>query len=229
MNPATGNRRRECAAWACALLVINAPMLVTGEVATGLAFRPDAVAVGEWWRVLLHPLVHVSAYHFLLDAGAFLLLIRQLEAKSPLTRTLLAAVCATGSLLASILFAPAVYERGLCGLSGAAHGLMAVTGLELAARSNRLDGWLCLALLIGKVVIEAATGTVFFSEWHLGPIGAPIAACHAGGVAAGLLSGLILLARRQGTAGPRDSRFGNLLAGFRVRGENVAQAETAPD
>lgn len=199
MNPLTADRKRECAAWLFALLAVNAPMLVAGEVATGLVFRPDAVAAGQWWRVLLHPLVHVSAYHFLLDAGAFLLLYRQLEARSPAVRALLALFCAGGSLLASILFAPAVFERGLCGLSGAAHGLMAVTGLELAARSDRAGGWVCLALLIGKVVIEAATGSVFFAEWHLGSVGAPIAVCHVGGVAAGLLAGAFRLLPRART------------------------------
>jgi rhomboid family GlyGly-CTERM serine protease len=151
-----------------------------------LHFHPELVVRGEWWRLLTHPFVHVSLYHLVLDAVAFLVLYATLKEKRMLRRLAYCAGSAVGSLALSLLLSPAVYSLGLCGLSGIAHGLMAVTGLEMA--SSRTDstvariGRVTLALLSAKVLYEAVTGEVLFAASHLGDIGTPIAACHLGGV-----------------------------------------------
>jgi rhomboid family GlyGly-CTERM serine protease len=148
-----------------------------------LCFNPSAVVAGQWWRVVTHPFVHVSWYHLLLDGAAFLLLYHGLERH----RLRYVAATGAGSLLASLWFWPAIGTTGLCGLSGIAHGLMAVMALELIHRGDRL-GWSCLALVAGKAIWEGATGHVVFEGLHSGLIGTPVAVCHFGGVIGGAIA-----------------------------------------
>ncbi len=152
-------------------------------------FHPAAVvAGGEWWRVVAHPLAHVSLYHLLLDAGAFFLLYAGLKRNAG-WRLTCACACGIGSLLGAMA-TPAVATVGFCGLSGIGHGLMAVTGVELARaarhRTERGVGSIVLLLVVLKSGYEAVTGHVFFEAGHIGDVGAPLVFCHAGGVIGGL-------------------------------------------
>jgi hypothetical protein len=126
----------ELAFFAVALALINLPLL-SGGFRESMIFLPPCVAMGEWWRVVAHPFVHLTWYHLLLDAGAFLLLYSGLAEPKPAKRIGYVVVCALGSLLASTLVSPLVYDRGLCGLSGTAHGLMAISALESIKRQCR--------------------------------------------------------------------------------------------
>lgn len=177
--------RPEVWAFTLALLVINGSLLA-GRVCNAFIFSPDPVGAGEWWRALTFPFVHVSLYHLLLDASAFLMLYQGLQETSIKRRLLYVAACAAGSLGFSLL--TSTLSGGLCGLSGIAHGLMAVTGLELMRSTDRPlrnAGILCFALTLIKSLFEAATGQIAFSFLHLGSVGAPVAACHLGGVIGG--------------------------------------------
>jgi len=192
-------------------LLFFALLLAILPLRSALFFSPPAVAAGQWWRVFTHPFIHVTWYHALLDGAAFLLLWRSLERR----RLLYIALPAAGSLLAALWFWPAINDTGLCGLSGVAHGLMTVSALEMiniksgsglsAATagqeqpghgteaaptfvSTRQVGWLCLALVTGKSIWEAATGTVFFSWLHFGLMGTPVAVSHLGGVLGGIVA-----------------------------------------
>jgi rhomboid family GlyGly-CTERM serine protease len=168
------------------LAIVNLPLLC-GSFAGNLIFLPAKVAAGEWWRVLTHPLVHVTWYHLLLDSSGFFFLYAGLDAARSTTRLLYAAGAATGSLLLTLLTSTAVASVGLCGLSGIAHGLMAVQALELGlsregdAKARRF-GLICFSLLVLKVVLEALTGKVFLAILHFGLTGLPISTCHLGGV-----------------------------------------------
>ncbi|MBN2164217.1 MAG: rhombosortase [Pontiellaceae bacterium] len=185
------------------LLAVNSPLLF-GRVCDPLIFRPEAWIAGEWWRAVTFPFVHVSLYHLLLDSSAFLYLYHGLGRMSFTRRGAIAAGCTFGSLIASLAFSS--LNGGLCGLSGIAHGLMAVSGLELAFSADhglRRTGWMCLAIIIGKSLFELLTGQVLFAFLHLGSVGAPVAATHFGGVAGGLASfALISLADAQRKAVP---------------------------
>ncbi|MBU4461151.1 MAG: rhomboid family intramembrane serine protease [Verrucomicrobia bacterium] len=187
--------------------------LLAGRVPLGLVYFPELVAEGERWRILTHAFAHVSLYHLALDAGAFLMLYHQLRPLGAARRMLVAATAAAGSLAAAHL-GPGIYERGLCGLSGAAHGLMAAAGLDMAFAGSgraRSAGMASLVLVAGKSLIEAATGSVFFSDFHLGSIGNPIAICHLGGVLGGAAAWTVLrFAPRKALA--RDGGGGTLLA-----------------
>lgn len=186
-------RHRETV-WLLGLLaVVNMPLLFGRPLVAGV-FRPDDVLAGEWWRLVLHPFVHVSLYHLLLDAGAALLLYDGLRGHRAGHRLTLAAAGGAGALLAAWIASPEINTVGLCGLSGLAHGLMAVTGVETlgaADRGERRVGAVTLALVVAKTLFEALTGHVLFASWHLGDVGLPLAACHAGGVVGGLAAAWI--------------------------------------
>jgi len=181
----TGSLRFELAALAALIVLLNLPLL-DGACAVNLIFLPHRVAAGEWWRALTHPFVHVSWYHLILDATAFLLLYCELDTKKWFERFGYLAASGAGSLLVSLWAAPLVQTRGLCGLSGIAHGLMAVSALEMIQSANdktvERAGMVTFIIVITKSIVEAATGHVAFEALHLGDLGTPIAISHAGGV-----------------------------------------------
>jgi len=190
--------------FATLLLILNAPLLV-GHVTTSLVFRPDLVLGGEWWRVVTHPFVHVSWYHLLLDAGAFLMLYEGLREARWARRLWLVAAGGLGSLAFAWMFSSAIDSSGLCGLSGVAHGLMAVSGLEMVMQGERGSwdrriGWLAFLAVAGKSIWEAGTGLSFLGFLHFGLMGDPQVVCHAGGVFGGAVAFLILRLTKEGIA-----------------------------
>jgi len=159
--------------------------LLFGHEQTTFVFVPALVRNGEWWRLLTHPFVHVSFYHLLLDASAFFLVYSGLEEKSWATRVAYVVASATGSLMISLLRSSQIASVGMCGLSGIAHGLLAISALEMMRSKDKMimrAGWITFAIIIAKSAIEAITGSVVFDFLHFGNIGTPIAVGHAGGV-----------------------------------------------
>ncbi len=182
-----GFRRIELSAFTIALIAANF-MLLLGSVCEPLIFLPDRFLAGDWWRALTFPFVHVSWYHLLLDAGAFLFLYHGLQETSTRRRLLMVIACAAGSLGASWMASP--LTAGLCGLSGIAHGLMAISALEMMRsddRTLRNASMVCFWIVVLKSILEAFSGQVLFSFLHFGPVGAPVATCHAGGILGGLV------------------------------------------
>lgn len=176
-------RRPETWAFALALLLVNLT-LIGGRVCEPLIYSPTQTVAGEWWRIITYPLVHVSWYHLLLDAGAFLFLYHGLQTASFGKRILYIAGCTIGTLIVSIS------EESLCGLSGIAHGLMAISGLEMMERKDsgsKSAGAICFGLVVLKSIYEALSGHVAFGFLHFGTIGEAVAICHAGGIIGGVL------------------------------------------
>jgi rhomboid family GlyGly-CTERM serine protease len=176
-----------------AMLIAANFTLLFGHVCEPLAFFPAQVSTGEWWRVLTFPFVHVSGYHLLLDAGAFLLLYHGLREPSAIKRLGLVIACAASSLGVSLMSAQ--LTNGLCGLSGVAHGLMAVSALELMQTKDntlRPTGVSCLAIVVIKSLYEGLSGHVLFNSLHFGSVGNAVAICHAGGVLGGLCAYAVL-------------------------------------
>lgn len=188
--------------WRCELAVLGAILvalnlpLFAGEFSTRFIYHPAPLAAGEWWRLFTHPFVHVSPYHLALDAAAFFLAYVELQHRRLSHRFLLLASSAAGGLMAALAASPVISTHGLCGLSGIAHGLTAVVSLEILRRAtDRISAWtaaLCFVGVVGKSVLEAATGNVMFASWHLGSLGTPIAACHAGGILGALVTWMLL-------------------------------------
>jgi rhomboid family GlyGly-CTERM serine protease len=177
--------RCELGTLALLLSLFNLPLLA-GQFSPQFIFHPAAVRAGEWWRVLTHPFVHVSWYHLALDAAAFFLAYAELRDRRCFERFAFVVAAGAGSLLAAVLASPLIAAHGLCGLSGIAHGLTALVGLELVRQHEdklqRFAGLVCFLSVVGKSILEAATGDVLFARLHFGWLGTPIAVCHAGGV-----------------------------------------------
>ncbi len=185
-------RQIELAAFIVALMAANF-MLLFGRVCEPLIFFPSQLAAGEWWRTITFPFVHVSGYHLLLDAGAFLFLYHGLREASTRRRLLYVVACAAGSLGVSLISSP--LSNGLCGLSGIAHGLMAISALEIIRSSDRAlrhAGMICFFVVVIKSLYEAVTGNIAFNFLHFGSIGNAVAICHAGGILGGVACYAIL-------------------------------------
>jgi len=171
------------------LILTNLGLLLGNTPAAELMFQPKAVAAGEWWRLLSWPFVHVSRYHLILDGTAFLLIYSSLKEKRPIYRVACTLAVFIGSLLLPIIISPQISQVGLCGLSGPAHGLIAISALEMRQNSSeRTIGSLLLCALCLKTGWELYTGLAFLQQLHFGNIGQPIVATHAGGLIAGLSS-----------------------------------------
>lgn len=189
------DKRLELRALLALLTLINLGLILGNTPASNLIFQPDCVASGEWWRILSWPFVHVSRYHLLIDGIAFLLLYFGLNEHNRALRISYALLAACGSLLLPWLVAPEVATIGLCGLSGPAHGLMAITALEMRTnpKEKRLGNLLLYGLLM-KTCFEMASGAVILHQLHIGDIGQPIVSTHAGGIVAGFITFKIVMA-----------------------------------
>lgn len=166
--------------------------LLAGEPRLGWVLCAGSLQSGEWFRFLSHPWVHVSIYHLLLDASAFLSLFWMLDRSRVWTRWSWLALSWAGAWLVVWCFEPAFAETGFCGLSGIAHGLFAAVAIEwIRDRSLRRLGWILLFLLSAKVCFEVCTGGVLLASFHTGSVGRPLTACHAGGFLGVLLLSLL--------------------------------------
>ena len=187
------------------LLFANRHLILMKPLDGNLIFLPRRVMDGEWWRLVTFPFVHLSWYHFLLDAGAFWLLYTGLKEPHLSRRSIYIAACAAGSLAAAWVSVPEIEHLGLCGLSGVAHGLMAVAALEcLVSGSRKAAGSLSLVLVFSKSILETINGEVLFGFLHLGLCGTPVAACHLGGVAGGISGYLMILFFCDDAAAPSE-------------------------
>ena len=201
--------RPELIVFAGILLILNAPMLV-GSCWSSMTFEKALVLEGEWWRLLTHPFVHVSWYHLLLDATAFLTLYASLLDKSFIRRSSYIIAGAAGSLIVSCT-AFTRPDQSLCGLSGIAHGLMAVSALEMITQSSadsatRRVGWFSFMLCVGKAAFEAITGKMFFQFLQFGLLGEPVAISHAGGIVGSITVWMWFKTQRRSAAEPQPNR-----------------------
>jgi rhomboid family GlyGly-CTERM serine protease len=184
----------ELAGFAVLLVALNWS-LFQGVCNTRLIFMPDAVRHGEWWRWFTHPFVHVTWWHLLLDGAAFLLLYRDLQEQPWVRRVLFCIGSAVGSLVVCFCADPMLSTKGLCGISAIAHGLMAVSALNLMShRNDKLlfrMGLCSFVMVMVKCLIEALTGKMLFAFLYFGMVGDPVAVIHAGGVLGALVTWLI--------------------------------------
>ena len=167
-----------------AIIVLCNLHLFTNSFPENTALFPENLFAGEWWRIFTHYFAHLSWYHLLIDAGAFLILFFSIEKK---TRHLYFAACALGSLVTPLIFSDIIYSNGLCGLSGIAHGLMVVAALEMTkTNQTKFLGLLAFSIVILKTTIELTFSPSVLSFLHVGDVGIPIAECHAGGIIGGI-------------------------------------------
>ena len=178
----------ETSIWVALLFLCNYP-LVHSSVAESLIFFPDRFVSGEWYRIVLAPFAHVSWYHLGLDAAAFLMLWHGLQESRCMGRITYFAGCWAGSMLVPLAVSSQIYTLGLCGLSGIAHGLFAITALEMiTSRENMTTVKLGVALIAGlliKVAWELFSSGEVMMAMHVGDVGVPIVSSHLGGILGG--------------------------------------------
>jgi rhomboid family GlyGly-CTERM serine protease len=178
------------------LILVFSGSVLFGSVWHAMMFQPAAVNAGEWWRLLTHPFVHLTWYHLLLDASAFFLLYHGLIESKLSRRFGYVIASGVGSLLLSWWAAPAIATGGLCGLSGIAHGLMAISAVEMlrAGQSGSATwriGVFTFAIVVSKAAYEAISGHILFDFLYFGMVGEPVTVSHAGGIVGGLLALLV--------------------------------------
>ncbi|MGX5913547.1 rhombosortase [Aliidiomarina sp. Khilg15.8] len=123
-----------------------------------LTFEREAILAGQWTRVLSGQFVHLSAAHLVGNAlGLILLWLLYAEYWTRWRLGLVVIVCALGSNLGVLLFAPHVDYY--VGFSGALYGIV-VCGATLDVRNGLRAGWFVLALALAKVGWEQLFGPI---------------------------------------------------------------------
>lgn len=158
-----------------------------------LRYDREAIAAGEWWRLLSGNFVHLGWYHWMLnEIGIVVLAMLCPEPLAPavwLRRLVLIGVGMTACLFA---FVPDMVWY--VGLSGVMHGLFL---LGLMRQSLQRD-WIavaCLAYLFGKLAWEMAMGVPVSDEQAIG--GKVALESHLYGAVAALVYGLVFRAFTQ--------------------------------
>lgn len=170
------------------------------HVFDALVLRADAVASGQWWRLVTGHFVHWSAWHVAVNAGGLAIWLLLCPVRWSLPRwsgvLVVEALAVSGGVL---WMSPDVMRYA--GFSGILHGLFLVALVPQAFAGDRIAG-ACLLYLVGKVGLEQIVGPVMSDAEHIG------AAIATESHLAGLLGGLALLLAPRGwrAVAPRVSR-----------------------
>lgn len=195
MSKENGNKTKYAASmrffpeiWAYAAMILICNIhIITGNLPNELVFFPNLHGSKAFLSIATHPFVHVSWYHLLLDGAGFFIVYAGLHQPKMMIRLAYVLFCCIGSVVLP-LWCSSKLAYGLCGLSGIAHGLMAVSALEMSKGKTLKVGILCLVVVVTKSIIEAVTGKVIFSFLHFGLMGLPVASTHLGGVLGGCIA-----------------------------------------
>jgi rhomboid family GlyGly-CTERM serine protease len=154
-----------------ALLLVLPALVVALNPALGeaLQFQREAVADGEWWRIITCHWTHWSMDHLIWDAFPFALLVLLAWRISPRRMLWTLGLSAVLIPVGAWIFYPQVLTyRGLSGLDSA---LFLLVALDLCRSATRDRQWvtvvLVAALLAGfmaKVLFEVITGTTLFAD-----------------------------------------------------------------
>jgi rhomboid family GlyGly-CTERM serine protease len=147
--------------WLALMLVLGPMMLIHGlGLDNFLKYHRDLIEGGDYSLLISGHFSHLSASHWLLNAGAFFLIWLYSRATVPLLFWAVATVLiAMGASLGLYMFAPKVLWY--VGLSGVLHGLMVVVLYQLI-RSNPNDPipYVVTVGLIAKIAKETIYGPI---------------------------------------------------------------------
>jgi rhomboid family GlyGly-CTERM serine protease len=152
--------------WGVALLVACALLLApeAGGDAARLALRyeREAIAAGEWWRLLTAHFVHLGLEHAALNALG-LILMWALFARDFRPAAWLIIVAASIAAIDIGLWLRDSTVQWYVGSSGALHGIMAA-GTLAHIRRRDLDGWILAVFMLVKLAYEQWTGALPFAD-----------------------------------------------------------------
>jgi rhomboid family GlyGly-CTERM serine protease len=178
--------RRLREAWAIlGLLLVCLALAAGGDEWRELGrYDRDALAAGEYWRLVSGHLVHLGWGHLWPNVAALVVIGLLFEGTLRSGDWAVTALVAAGTIDAGLFFLePGV--RWYVGLSGVLHGFVAAGAFELLLRRQALGGILAAALG-AKIAFEQTIGPVPFTAAAVG--GPVIVAAHFYGAAGGLLA-----------------------------------------
>ncbi|MEJ1335932.1 MAG: rhombosortase [Candidatus Sedimenticola sp. (ex Thyasira tokunagai)] len=175
--------------WRTLALTLPALLLywLLGPAPEALVYEREAIAAGEWWRLLTGHWVHSDLQHLLFDVAG-LAITAYLFEKSPLWQLLLLLATAT-VVIDAWLWWQMPWMQAYCGLSGLLNALLAC-GLLTLWRSRNDPAYLLIGSLATlKIAVEISQGNAIFTStaW------AAVPEAHAAGLVAGLLAGTLFI------------------------------------
>lgn len=171
------------------MLAIGAPTLLAGgSVFDWGRYARDAIALGEWWRLVSCHFVHFDRAHALANLLGFVLVWSLVARTLSVRQWLLCIVCSIGAVSAGLWWlSPRV--QWYVGASGFLHGLL-ICGAVVAARSRDRLAWLVLLIVAAKLGYEQWSGALPFSGEML-----VVTDAHLYGAVGGLLAAMLLRGR----------------------------------
>jgi membrane associated rhomboid family serine protease len=165
------------------IMAVGAAQIITfGASVESGALRLDAVAAGEWWRLLTAPMLHGGIWHFWMNYAALENLGRTMETRGPRAWVpLVFLLSALGGGAASLALPPNVASVGASG------GLMGMFGF-LAVMAVRRKRHLPEGFLKGLMINIALIGVVGMVAYRFIDN-----AAHGGGLLAGLVIGVLAI------------------------------------
>lgn len=166
----------------CGLLMLGGTPL-----ATDWSLQREAVAQGQWWRLLTCNFVHLGLWHYLFNVASLAVLPLLCPERLPGREWALRLVVLSLSVGVGIeLCVP--WVGMYVGLSGVVYGLFLLGLGRMALQGDRF-AMLCVAYLLGRVGLELYSGTAAWERRMIG--GEVVAESHVCGFAgAALLGGL---------------------------------------
>lgn len=155
--------------------------------ADALLYRRAELAAGQLWRLWSGHLVHFGWQHLLADLAVFAVAGAWLESLAPRTTRLL--LLFAPPLISALLYVADPQLAFYGGLSGLAIGLLVLLALVQLRRDHAAARWIwfaVLALVAGKVGLEAVTNTPLVSDF--GPDIKVSTLAHLGGIACAFLA-----------------------------------------
>src|ERR1700722_18415957 len=167
----------------CLLLLI----IQSGGAAAQLALRYDreALAAGQWWRLLTAHVVHLGYEHAVLDVAGLVLLWALFARDYSLRGWLLILALSVAGIDAGLWLLSSTTQWYVVS-SGVLHGVLAA-GTCAHLRRREPDGWILALFLVGKLIYEQAHGALPLTAG-----GAVIVDAHLYGAVSGALAAVLL-------------------------------------
>jgi rhomboid family GlyGly-CTERM serine protease len=167
----------------CLLLLL----IQSGGAAAQLALRydRDALAAGQWWRLLTAHVVHLGYEHAVLDVAGLALMWALFARDYSLRGWLLILALSVAGIDAGLWLLSST-TQWYVGSSGVLHGVLAA-GTCAHLRRREPDGWILAVFLVGKLVYEQAHGALPLTAG-----GAVIVDAHLYGAVSGALAAVLL-------------------------------------
>ena len=180
---------------AIAVIIIAVVLALSGDTGREwLRFDRQAIANGDFWRLISGHFVHLSPAHLALNIAGLLLIWHLIGSSLTWRHWLLVCIAALIGMNAGFWWLQPHLESYV-GLSGLLHGVLAA-GIVSAAGSKQLEIWILGAALIAKLTYEQLLGPLPGSEETSG--GTVIVAAHAyGAISGAVAAGLIMIRVRR--------------------------------